>query len=422
MGKKDMKLETVDVNNIEIAEIKNWKGKGLNLDEKAVDETIAHFRNGELEPYITLDHNPGLTDSTRKFFKAMSLGYVKDLRKQGKKLIADFKQVPKLIAELIDSGTMKKRSIEFWKKFKHADGRKLNNVLEAVTFHGGNGVPAMNTLADIPKLFKAYGVEGDYEIKSNEHEGSLITLPYNFKQEDNSMTDEEKKEMSEMKAQIKKLGDDFSEAVKEKEELKKKLEMKNQSSDSAELIEMKSKVNEQAKALDEANKKLEEKEAAEKEAAEKAVEMKLEADTKEAVEFHEALVEAKKRLPKYKEIDVANYIKFKNDPDDKDGENFKLFKESLETADEVIDFGRKTKGTEDNDNKGELDKDSIAMKNAELGEKVHSSITNKETGSAYDDFNETAMTLMKNRQKTNPEYTFIDACEEINKISEGVAV
>ena len=48
---KEMKLETVDVQDVHIADIKDWKGKGLDLTEERVDQAINNFNNGECEPY-----------------------------------------------------------------------------------------------------------------------------------------------------------------------------------------------------------------------------------------------------------------------------------------------------------------------------------------------------------------------------------
>lgn len=405
--RKSMKLETVDMLNIHIAELKNWKGKGLDLTEERVKEAIKNFRNGEAKPYLNLDHNPGMTESMKEFFKANSLGYIKDLRLEGKKLMADFEKVPKLIAELIDAGPLQQRSIEYWKdNFPHADGRKLSNILEAVTFHGANGLPAMNTLDDIPKLFKSCGVGDEYKIKSIEHDGDKISIP--FKQEENSMTDEEKKVMSDLKADLKKSNDDFSEAAKRAD----KAELKNDKSDTDESVKLKAELNNvnekletKEKELDDVNEKIE---AEEK----KAVEMKTETDKSESEKYIGEQVDAQTVLPCDVEMEKQIYITMKNTGE----KELEQYKTSMSNRNKVIDFSTKTKGLDENSD-GKTDAESIQMKNQRIALKLNSTYEASELGKAFDEVDEQTKIIMK-----SDKIGFIEASEKLNRIADGTEV
>jgi hypothetical protein len=149
---KNKKLETVEAKGIEILETGRWNG--YDVTETDLDLMIKNFKDNLIEPYLNIDHSKKATEQFKEALGAMSLGFVDKLYKKGKKLIADFKQIPKTIAELIKSGALKKKSVEYYPTYKHANGNTYQSVLQAVTFHGANGVPAVNTLSDFIALYK----------------------------------------------------------------------------------------------------------------------------------------------------------------------------------------------------------------------------------------------------------------------------
>lgn len=305
-SKENMKLETMDINKpVQVCEVGKWKGK--DYTEADFDEAIKNYTDGVAEPYITLDHNPGLTKATQDFLKATSLGFVSKLWRDGKKLYANFKQVPKLIGELIDAGALKQRSIEYWNKFKSANGKIYNNVLEAVTFHGANGLPAVNTLEDIPKLFKEAGVEG-HDIKSTEGENAeRVEIPVEFNdKEANNMADitVEKKEyesLISLKNDYAELKNQITEKEAEIEQLKKDAEVFKK--EKIELEKMKAEMDK-----------------------EKAENLK-----KEAEGFVDTIVAEKKLKPAYRDMKVKEYIALKAG-DEKD---FELFKKELADREKI---------------------------------------------------------------------------------------
>lgn len=327
---EEMKLEVSDIKDVEIMQFGTWKGNVFG--EKEANEIIKNFKDNVVEPYITLDHNPAITTATKKFFNAMSLGFVDKLKLVGDKLIADFKQVPKLIAELINAGSLKKRSVEWWVKgFKHGNGKLYNNVLEAVTYHGANGVPAISTLADIPKFFKECDQD---EYKRSIEQGKLVSMTFqnNTKEVDNMPTIEiEKSEYEELlknKVSIEKFKLDSDAKNSEVELLKAEVTSKTEEltklqAEKEDLVKMKADI-------------------------EKA---KKESLKKEADDYVQSIVDSQKLLPKFKEMKADEYIRLKAD-DSEDG--LKLFKEELESRDKVVNFQEVTKNLKKDEKKEEF--------------------------------------------------------------------
>lgn len=137
-------VEVAEITGVEVCRTGIWNG--YPMTEATLDEMVSNFEAGIIEPWLNLDHNDSFTDRVKDALKVVGLGFVSALRRQGDRLIADFKQVPKKIAELIQSGALKKRSIEFYPKWKQG-GSLFANVLRAVSFFGAD-IPAVNGLSD----------------------------------------------------------------------------------------------------------------------------------------------------------------------------------------------------------------------------------------------------------------------------------
>jgi hypothetical protein len=143
-------MDTAEIKNVEILETGYWSGNKRQLVTLSdLDQMVDNFNKKVVEPFITIDHNDEYTDRVKNFLKVASLGWVSALRRQGEKLIADFKQVPAKIADLIKSGTLKKRSVEFYPKGSpyRTNGKTYENLLTAVTFFGADK-PAVSSLRD----------------------------------------------------------------------------------------------------------------------------------------------------------------------------------------------------------------------------------------------------------------------------------
>jgi len=149
------KLETKDLLNVEIFAEGKWNGQDFTGED--LDEMIENFKAEVSDIFVTVDHDPSLTEATKKVLGAVSLGWVEHLWRDGKKLLANIKQVPKMIAELVEAGALKQKSIELWHDYE-VDGKNFHNVIDGITFTGR--IPAVNTLADALVLYKQEGRVG----------------------------------------------------------------------------------------------------------------------------------------------------------------------------------------------------------------------------------------------------------------------
>lgn len=303
------KLETKEIKDVEILHTGKFKGK--EYTEKDLDMFIDNFKSKVSEPVLTIDHDESLTKKVANEFKVVALGYVSDLRRMGNKLIADFKQVPKLIAELIEAGPLKQRSIEFFKTFRDAQGKLYNNVLTGVTFFG-NGIPAVAGMSDLMNFFKTKIPNGEQSDNVGEYSDEKESINFKSMEDDMdnvTMTKAEYETLLKFKTDAEKIqlkADDLEaqlETFKASEaDLKAKLEVAN-------------------KVVDEFS--------------------KFKADTlkSEAEGYIDSQINAKKLLPKFREMKVADYIRFKSDE-----KALEMFKDEIESRENVIPENYKDKG------------------------------------------------------------------------------
>lgn len=86
-------------------------------------------------------------------------GWLEDLRVEGTKLLADVKAVPKVVAELIQKGAYRTRSVELSKVTSQETGKTYDWVVTGLAWLGGK-MPAVRTLGDVLALY-----EGDVPIR-----------------------------------------------------------------------------------------------------------------------------------------------------------------------------------------------------------------------------------------------------------------
>ena len=310
------KLETREIKNVEILHAGRFKGVDYAAAE--LDQFIENFTNQVAEPVLTIDHDESLTGKVAKEFKVAALGYVSALKRVGDKLYADFKQVPKLIADLIEAGPLKQRSVEFFKTFKTSAGKVLKNVLTGVTFFG-SGLPAVSGMSDLMNFFKSETMANgqcDDEIKSESIEV--------FKVED-TMADQmppagaapaKVEEVTIPKSEY----DNLLAIVKEYNDMKKESDPNAVKCKDDQIESFKKETEELKVKLESANKAASEFEA-----------FKAEALKTEAESYVSGQIQGKKLLPKFKDMKVADYIRLKSD-----NAALELFKSEIEQRADVI--------------------------------------------------------------------------------------
>jgi len=121
----------MDFYNIEIFMTgKSSDGRG-GFSEKElteiVDDTNEAITTSNLKIPIKLGH-----DDKEQWSK----GWVKNIRKMGNKIIADFFNIPDMIAEKINSGYLPSKSIELTSNFITSAGKKLKNIIMGLALLG----------------------------------------------------------------------------------------------------------------------------------------------------------------------------------------------------------------------------------------------------------------------------------------------
>lgn len=146
-------LRTEAINDQEIFAVGRWNGD--EYSEADLDAIVeAHPKVG-FKPPIKLGHS-----EEQKLLDTEGLpaaGWVENLRRIGGKLVADFKGVPKKIADLIRAGGYKRKSAEiYWGYSPDGNGKaKFPRVLKAVALLGGE-IPAVTSLDEILALYERF--------------------------------------------------------------------------------------------------------------------------------------------------------------------------------------------------------------------------------------------------------------------------
>ena len=97
-------IKTVECKQCEIVSAGDWEastGK-VGLTENDLDEMIENFNSGVRDVYINLSHDENLTKKVKDNLNVLALGWVSKLYRKGKKLLADFKQVPEDLKQVLE--------------------------------------------------------------------------------------------------------------------------------------------------------------------------------------------------------------------------------------------------------------------------------------------------------------------------------
>lgn len=317
-GKKPEKMKSMQ--GAEIMRPGLWEAETgtVNIKDKTIDDIIVNFDNKVLEPYINLDHDDKFTKRVNDNFEKVNIGLVERLYKKGKSLIADFKEVPDKIAELIKSGQLKFKSPEFFKNITRNE-KVYHNVLKAISFFGAD-IPAQD-LDDYILIKEQYNKNDEVvkliELKSNKE---VKIMDIEKKEYEELIKAKATGEINEMKAKAsddtnKELQNEIIKLKKEKDDFRKE------------------KDDEISKLKKENNDFKSEKESVEKMKAD--IEKEKEEDlNKEAGKYINDKIGEEKLLPKYKETYVKDYIIKAKVNDD----SLKLFKEDIENRGKVIEL------------------------------------------------------------------------------------
>lgn len=139
-----------DLNNMEIFRAGTWNGDTYSIAD--LDEMVLNFDKlkGEKSVPLKLGHT-----EKQKLLQEDGLpaaGWLTSLKRVGDKILADARDVPQRVFDLIQKGSYRKVSSEIYPNWQDANGGKYKNVLRAVALLGSD-VPAVSGLADIQALY-----------------------------------------------------------------------------------------------------------------------------------------------------------------------------------------------------------------------------------------------------------------------------
>ena len=155
----------------EIFAVGQWNKDKYSV--KNLQEMVNNFN--ELKDIVKPPAKIGHSES-QDYLKKEGLpaaGWVNSLKMVGNKVVAHFKDVPKIVKDLIDKKAYKRVSAEIYPTYKNpANGKIYNNVLRAVAFLGAE-TPAIESLSDIlsrytddNQFFKVYTIDiNDFKKK-----------------------------------------------------------------------------------------------------------------------------------------------------------------------------------------------------------------------------------------------------------------
>lgn len=301
--KKVFAKEPRNIPGVEVFATGVWNGD--EFTEKDLDQMVENFNatKDHIPPYLKLGH-----DNEQALLKSSGLpaaGWVSKLYRKGNKLMADFRDIPEKIYELISKGAYRKVSIELFDNLQILD-KKYNNLVGAIALLGAE-TPGVMVLSDIldryglkdyDKLIKAYGETQstkiyDYDI-NNKKKGGIVP--------------EINKELVDAKAQVKDLEKQLKDAEKKASQFQA-----NAEKTSKELEDIKANLDETRK-----------------EFAKAAADLKKAEIEKQVSELAEAGLVSKAMKPFVCDLLDADKKEFKIE--DKEVSRFDLIKETLKLA------------------------------------------------------------------------------------------
>ncbi len=213
MDDTNNKDEVFTRDDVEIFAAGTWNGD--NYTEDDLDNMVENFNlfRDKMKVPLKLGHDKNQRMAQKDGYPA--LGWVTELKRQGKKLLAKIEGIPRKVKELIERGSYGRFSAEiYWNA--RVGGNIHSRVLSAVALLGAD-TPAVSSISDIVGMFsrqpdisgeiKVYGMnakhseKGDDEMEVKEYQdriNELETLIAASKQD----SDRREKEYADLRAKL----------------------------------------------------------------------------------------------------------------------------------------------------------------------------------------------------------------------------
>jgi hypothetical protein len=206
----------MDLKGREIFAVGKWNG--MEFSEDDLDDIVDNFQSlGKIHKVpLKFGHNTDqkITDGQP------AIGWVKNVYREGKKLLADFVDMPKVVIDAVKKKLYRTVSVELLFNVDNG-GKKFNHVLDAVALLGADQ-PAVNSLADLNELLATRtSFEGGHRVFFETVNGNNANIETHIDDEDYEM---DKKEVNELIASaLKPLETANDDLRKENEDLKKQV-------------------------------------------------------------------------------------------------------------------------------------------------------------------------------------------------------
>lgn len=207
--------QTRIIKDVEIFSEGVWNGN--EITESDLDILVKSFEQTKetIRPYLKLGHN-----EEQPFLASDGLpaaGWIDNLRKVGTKLVCDFIDVPKKIAELIDLKAYRKVSSEIFHNVE-INGKRFSQMLGAVALLGQD-TPGVMNLSDILSM---YGFQVNNFNQDKNKNSVIITFTEDSMPQKTALEEKLEKELDEAKKKVEELSKDVETYSKKDEELAQK--------------------------------------------------------------------------------------------------------------------------------------------------------------------------------------------------------
>ena len=154
-----MEHDYEQIDGVEIFKTGTHNGDAYTAQD--LDDMVSAFGSLDFEPPVKAGHS-----EDKKGMPA--LGWVKNLRRAGERLVADFTDLPKIVYDAIKDKRYNRVSSEVYWNLDRG-GKKYRRALKAVALLGAE-IPAVANLKPLHEMFEAHA--------DAVHEGALLTLEY----------------------------------------------------------------------------------------------------------------------------------------------------------------------------------------------------------------------------------------------------
>ena len=162
-----------ECNGVQIFEIGQQESKSYKAEDlKKIIANFSKLKDSHRPPMVVLGHDED--QSLLQKSGLPSAGWVSKVWTKGKKLYADFKDVPKQLVDVIQKGAYRYPSVEIYRNFVFGD-EEFGPVLRRVALLGAD-IPRIKSLSDIVARYGEDDCEGSFCLPVGRLDGEEETI------------------------------------------------------------------------------------------------------------------------------------------------------------------------------------------------------------------------------------------------------